>query len=278
MQPVRQCHKIIRMNTDQLAPDVAELVELAKLAARTSTEVILPYFRSSLAVERKADGSPVTIADKKAEECILELIRTRRPQDGWLGEEFGSKDGSSGYRWIIDPIDGTVAFVHGVPLFGTLLAVEKDAQVLVGLINMPALEEVVIGVRGGGTFHNGQRCRVSQTANMSEATVLTSNFNNLLKYHRQRGFSKLIQQTREARTWGDCYGYLLVATGQAEIMIDPVVAPWDVAPMLPIITEAGGRITSLDGQENLPFGHALASNGLLHDQALAAFARKENDD
>ena len=266
------------MNANHVDPELSELAELAKFAARASAEVILPYFRSSLSVERKADGSPVTIADKKAEECIRELIGTHRPGDGWLGEEFGSKDGTSGYRWIIDPIDGTIAFVHGVPLFGTLLAVEKDGQVLVGLINMPALQQMVIGIKGGGTFHNGQQCRVSQTANMSEATVLTSNFNNLLKHHRQRGFNKLVQQAREARTWGDCFGYMMIATGQAEIMIDPVVFPWDVAAMMPIITEAGGRITDLDGRQDCSFRHVLASNGLLHAEALAAFARERKAD
>ena len=170
------------MNTNHADPVLSELAELAELAAQASAEVILPHFRSSLEVERKADGSPVTIADKKAEQCILELIRKHRPQDGWLGEELGSHEGTSGYRWVIDPIDGTVAFVHGVPLFGTLLAIQKDGQTLVGLINMPALGEMVVGVRGGGTFYNGQRCRVSQTAKMSEATVLTCNFNNLLTH------------------------------------------------------------------------------------------------
>ncbi len=245
---------------------------MAELAARASAKIILPYFQSSLDVQRKADGSPVTIADKKAEECILELIRTHRPQDGWLGEEFGSADGTSGYRWIIDPLDSTISFIHGVPLFGTLLAVQKDGQTLLGLINMPALEEMIIGVRGSGTFYNGQQCRVSQTANISQATILTSSCTNLLKHDRQAGFTKLTAQAAESRTWGDCYGYLLVATGRAEIMIDPVVAPWDVAPMLPIITEAGGRITDLDGCEDFPPRHVLATNGLLHEQALAAFA------
>ena len=263
------------MNTQQFDPVVSELVELAQLAAKASAKVILPLFRSTLDVERKADGSPVTIADKKAEECIVELIRVRRPNDGWLGEEFGSEEGSSGYKWIIDPIDGTVAFVHGVPLFGTLLAVEKDGQILLGLINMPALEQTVVGIKGHGTFHNGQRCRVSQTADLSQATILTSNFNNLLTHDRQEGFNKLLRQTREGRTWGDCYGYMMVAIGRAEIIVDPVLFPWDVAPMVPIITEAGGRITSLDGQEDLPFTHAVATNGLLHYQALAAFACAE---
>ena len=263
------------MNTEQLAPEVSELVELAELAAKASAEVILPYFRSTLDVQRKADGSPVTIADKKAEESIVELLRTRRPNDGWLGEEFGSEDGSSGYKWIIDPIDGTIAFVHGVPLFGTLLAVEKDGQILLGLINMPAVQERVIGIKGHGTFHNGQRCRVSQTADLSQATILTSNFNNLLTHDRQQGFNELLRQTREGRTWGDCYGYMMVATGRAEIIVDPIVAAWDIAPMVPIITEAGGRITNLDGQKDLPFSHAIATNGLLHDAALAAFARKK---
>ena len=260
------------MNTDQVSPELSELVEFAELAARASAQVILPYFQSSLNVEKKADGSPVTIADKKAEQCILDLIRKHRPDDGWLGEEFGAEDGSSGYRWIIDPIDGTIAFIHGVPLFGTLLAVQKDGEMLLGLINMPALQEMIIGVKGSGTFHNGRPCRVSQTANMSQATILTSSCSTLLKHHRQDGFTKLTARAAQSRTWGDCYGYLLLATGRAEIMIDPVVAPWDVAPMLPIITEAGGRITDLDGGEDFPPKHVLASNGLLHNEALAAFA------
>ncbi len=260
------------MNTDKLSPELAELVKLAELAARASAQVILPHFQSSLDVQTKADGSPVTIADKDAERCILDLIRKHRPNDGWLGEEFGSADGSSGYRWIIDPIDGTVPFIHGMPLFGTLLAVQKDGQTLLGLINMPALQEMIIGVKGSGTFHNGRQCRVSKTANISQATILTTSCTTLLKHHRQRSLSRLARQAREARTWGDCYGYLLVATGRAEIMIDPVLAPWDIAPMLPIITEAGGRITDLDGCEDFPPKHVLASNGLLHEQALAAFA------
>ena len=261
------------MNTDKLSPELAELVELAKLAARASAEVILPHFRSSVDVQSKADGSPVTIADKNAEQCILDLIRERRPDDGWLGEEFGAKEGSSGYRWIIDPIDGTLGFIHGVPLFGTLIAVQKNEQTLVGLINMPALDEMVVGVSGVGTFYNGQPCRVSQTADISKATIVTSSLSTLLEYDRQQGFNSLAGQAREARTWGDCYGYLLVATGRAEIMVDPILSPWDIAPMGPIITEAGGKLTGLDGGEGFPATHALASNGLLHAQGLGAFAK-----
>jgi histidinol phosphatase-like enzyme (inositol monophosphatase family) len=261
------------MNTDKLSSELAELVELAKLAARASAGVILPHFRSGLDVQSKADGSPVTIADKNAEQCILDLIREHRPNDGWLGEEFGSEEGSSGYRWTIDPIDGTLAFVHGVPLFGTLLAVQKNEQTLVGLINMPALDEMVIGVSGAGTFYNGQPCRVSQTADISQATIVSSSFTTLLEYNRDQGFDSLVRQAKEARTWGDCYGYLLVATGRAEIMVDPILSPWDIAPMGPIITEAGGKLTGLDGGEGFPMAHALASNGLLHSQGLAAFAK-----
>lgn len=248
-------------------------MELAKLAARASAEVILPHFRSSLDVQTKADGSPVTAADKNAEQCILDLISKHRPNDGWLGEEFGAKEGSSGYRWIIDPIDGTLAFIHGVPLFGTLIAVQKNEQTLVGLINMPALDEMVIGVSGAGAFYNGQPCRVSQTANICEATIVTSSFSTLVEYNRDQGFNSLVQQAYEARTWGDCYGYLLVATGRAEIMIDPILSPWDIAPMGPIISEAGGKLTGLDGGEGFPATHALASNGLLHAQGLGAFVK-----
>ena len=260
------------MASRQFPGELAELAELAQLAAANSAKVILPYFQTSLDVQKKADGSPVTIADKKAEQCIVDLIRTHRPNDGWLGEEFGSEPGSSGYRWIIDPIDGTIAFVHGVPLFGTLLAVQKDERTLLGLINMPALKETVLGVTGQGTFHNGHPCRVSQTAQLAQATVVTTSFTTLAQYHRQESFSKLVAQTTEVRTWGDCYGYVLVATGRAEIMVDPIVAPWDIAPMEPIITEAGGRITDLTGKNPSPLKHVLATNAILHDQALAAFA------
>ena len=263
------------MASGNIDPELKELAELAKRAARAAAEVIMPHFRSSLAVENKADGSPVTVADKKAEQCILDMLGKECPQDGWLGEEFGAKDGHSGYRWIIDPIDGTVPFIHGVGMFGTLLAVEKDAQPVIGLINMPALNEMVIGIRGAGAFYNGQPCRVSQTAALSEATVLTSNINNLIAHNRHDGFTRLVRESKEARTWGDCYGYLLVATGRADIMADPVLAAWDIAPMTPIITEAGGRLTDLSGQTDLPLSHALASNGLLHDQALACFTQRD---
>ena len=160
-------------------------------------------------------------------------------------------------------------------MFGTLLAVEKDAQPVIGLINMPALNEMVIGIRGAGAFYNGQPCQVSKTASLSEATVLTSNLNLLQAHNRYDSFTVLVRKSKEARTWGDCYGYLLVATGRADIMVDSVLAPWDIAPMTPIITEAGGRITDLAGQTDLPLPHALASNGLLHAQALACLAQSD---
>lgn len=259
------------MDITQLPSELAELAELAQLAAKASAEAIMPHFRSALNVDRKSDGSPVTIADKNAEQCIVELIRKRRPKDGWVGEEFGSGESSNGYKWIIDPIDGTIAFVHGVPLFGTLIACEKDGQVLLGLINLPATEEMVIGIKGHGSYYNGQRCHVSSNADLAQATIMTSNFNNLLTHNRLDGFTRLLRRTREGRTWGDCYGYMLVATGRADIMVDPILAPWDVAPMLPIITEAGGCVTSLDGQKDLPFTSLLATNGLLHEKALACF-------
>ncbi len=260
------------MNTDTLSPELAELVTFAELAAQASAKIILPHFQSSLDVQTKADGSPVTIADKNAEQCILDLIRKRRPNDGWLGEEFGENQGTNGYRWIIDPIDGTLAFIHGVPFFGTLIALQKDGQTILGLINMPALNEIIIGITGVGTFYNGQPARVSQTADIAQATIITTSFTTLLQHNRQQGFNKLVQQAKEARTWGDCYGYLLVATGRAEIMMDPVLSPWDIAPMLPIITEAGGKLTDLDGHNDFPPKHVIATNGLLHAKALAAFA------
>lgn len=250
-----------------------EFDNLLDFVSRTATaagEITLRHFGRT-ALERKADGTEVTIADREAEAYLVEAIGETFPDDGVFAEEGGSAATRSGRRWIIDPIDGTRSYASGVPLYGVLLALEVDGVVVLGCCHLPALGETVVGAVGAGAWHNGQRCSVSEVDRMGDARVVTSG----LEYWRdwatptgQEGWGRLVRDARYVRTWGDCYGYVLVATGRAEIHADPAVgALWDFAPMIPIMTEARGRFTTLENTPVAPWRTALASNGLLHDLA-----------
>ena len=224
--------------------------ELARLAGSTA----LRYWRSALAVEEKGDGSPVTRADREAEQRARDWIQERFPTDGILGEEYGEEPGTSGRRWILDPIDGTKTFVRGVPLWGTLVAVAQGEQVLAGAMSFPALGEQIAAAPGEGCWHNGTRAQVSTIHRLSAATVLATG---------EEGLRALAGQAGLARTWGDCYGYLLVATGRAEVMVDLRMGDWDSACLLPIIEEAGGVFTDLAGRRTAFGGSAVATNAAL---------------
>lgn len=233
--------------------------------AREAGELTLQWFRSSdLAVERKVDGTPVTAADRAAEALVRRRVAERHPGDGILGEEEAEQAGTTGRRWIVDPIDGTKAFARGVPLYTTLLAVEDEWGVAAGAIVVPALGEAVWAGRGLGCFADGRPCRVSDTASLADAYLTTSGYTHwpedMLLAVRRAGMAM--------RTWGDGYGYLLVASGRMDVMVDPAVAPYDVAPMPVILAEAGGRFTTLDGREGFDLGSGVATNGVLHDAVL----------
>jgi histidinol phosphatase-like enzyme (inositol monophosphatase family) len=254
-----------------------ELDNLMDFATRTATragEITLRHF-GSVATERKGDGSEVTAADRASEELIRAELAEAFPEDGILGEEGSAVDSRSGRRWIVDPIDATRSFSSGVPLYGILIALEENGEVVLGCCHLPALGETVVATRGGGAWHNGSRTRVSEVGEMREARVVTSG----LEYWRdwatvegRAGWDRLVGGARFARTWGDCYGYLLVATGRAEIMADPASgAEWDYLPMLPILAEAGGRFSTLAGAPVRAWTTALASNGLMHDGASACW-------
>jgi histidinol-phosphatase len=237
---------------------------------REAGELTLGHFRSiELQVDHKGDGTPVTVADRGAERLIRERIAAAFPGDTVLGEEEADQVGSSGRRWIIDPIDGTKAFTHGVPLYTNLLAFDDEHGPAVGVINVPALGETVWAGRGLGCFCNGEPARVSGRTQLDGSWMMTSGLNNWPL--------ELIDAVRAAgihvRTWGDGYGYVLVATGRVEAMIDPGAALWDVAPMPVIIAEAGGRFTSTSGDPSPDAGSGLATNGVLHDQLVALIAR-----
>ncbi|MEI7593776.1 MAG: inositol monophosphatase family protein [Actinomycetes bacterium] len=244
------------------------LLDVAVAMLREAGELTLSWFRSpELEVQRKSDGTPVTAADREAERFLRDLIHKRFPHDAILGEEHDDVTGSSGRRWIIDPIDGTKAFTHGVPLYSNLLAIEDDEGPAIGVINMPALGETVYAGRGLGCFCNGIPAQVSNRDRIAGSYISTSDFTSW-----PEPMMAAVQQARaQLRTWGDGYGFALVATGRIDAMCDPVAALWDLAPMPIICAEAGGRFSDLTGKPGAGGGGGIATNGVIHDEWLERF-------
>jgi histidinol-phosphatase len=251
--------------------------------AQEAGDITLRYFRKSgLNVERKADDSPVTIADRATEELLRQRIAERFPQDSILGEEFGSVAGSSGFQWVLDPIDGTKSFIHGVPLYSTLVAVLQGEHSRLGVIHVPATDETVYAAVGKKAWYlagRGQSPRLAQVSKVDrlrDGLLLTSEIASFA--NRSPGalemYLRLQALARLARTWGDGFGYLLVATGRADVMIDPVMNLWDVAPLKPIIEEAGGRFTDWQGRATVHSGETIASNGLVAEEVMAIVRRQ----
>jgi histidinol phosphatase-like enzyme (inositol monophosphatase family) len=248
--------------------DTTELLEFAVDIARGAGEITLKYFRQDPETSKKADGSFVTIADREAEKFLRQRILERFPDDTVLGEEEGESKGNSGRRWVVDPIDGTFAFVHGVPFYGVLIGVEVDDEPTVGVVNIPALDEIVYGAKGRGAFLNGKPARVSGKTGLEESLVLCTEFSACERYGFGAAAAELQRRAKATRTWGDCYGYVLVATGRAEVMLDPVMNLWDCAALLPIIEEAGGTFTDWRGVRTISGGNSVATNGLLFDEVM----------
>jgi histidinol phosphatase-like enzyme (inositol monophosphatase family) len=247
---------------------------LAREVAQQAGELIMSYFDARVPVERKADDSPVTVADREAERFLRSRIEEAFPEDAILGEEQGTRPGRSGYRWILDPIDGTKSFIAGVPLFGTLVAVQAGEQAVVGVIELPALQTRLFAARGQGAWvQTGnsppQRARVSTQEHLADGLYLTSE----VATFRQEGLLEVHQQLEAAawyaRTWGDCYGYYLVATGRAVAMVDPALCIWDAAALQPILLESGGTFTDWSGHESIDPGRAVATNGRVLSEVLA---------
>ena len=254
--------------------ELKETLDFAVELALAAGEITLKYFRKAPATDKKADGSFVTIADREAESYLRQRIGERFPDDGLIGEEEGTTEGSSGRRWIVDPIDGTFSFVHGVPFYGVLIGLEIAGEPSLGVINMPGLNEIVYAARELGCFYNGERTRVSTTTTLEESLLLST---DIAACHKL-GFGKAIDEfqlrVKATRTWGDCYGYVLLATGRADVMLDPVMNIWDCAALLPVITEAGGTFTDWKGQTTIEGGNAIATNGLLFDEVMTIVGRK----
>jgi histidinol phosphatase-like enzyme (inositol monophosphatase family) len=257
--------------TDQ--KDLYHLLDFAVDIAREAGAITYRYYQGSFVAERKADDSFVTIADREAEAYLRSRIAEAFPDDAILGEEGGEKPGSSNRRWILDPIDGTYAFVHGVPVYGVLIGLEVDNEAVLGVVNLPALGDLVYAAQGLGCFWNGEAARVSSTSSIDQALLLSTDFGACAQYGFGPATEALQQQVQARRTWGDCYGHVLVATGRADIMLDPVMNVWDCAPLLPILEEAGGTFTDWNGTRTIHGGNAISTNGVLFDHVMEGVRR-----
>jgi len=246
-----------------------DLLNFAIDAARQAGQVTLSSFQTGVDVEWKSDASPVTIADRAAEQLLRQLIERQFPDHAVFGEEYGETDRDSTHRWIIDPIDGTQSFIRGVPLYGVLVGLEIAGDMTLGVAYFPALDELVAAATGQGCSWNGRPARVSTVSRLADAALSFTSAANLDRL-QPRAWAHLQQTTRVQRGWGDCYGHCLVATGRADIMLDPILSPWDCAALLPILREAGGTFTDWTGLPAIDGGNGISTNGLLFDQVMAS--------
>lgn len=259
----------------QKETDIQARLDFALQAARKAGELILTFYQNDdLAIDLKEDSSPVTAADRGAELLLRAEIGREFPDDGILGEEFDDKPSANGYRWILDPIDGTKSFMHGVPLFGTLIGIEFEKQLIVGVCLLPAMDEIVYASQGQGAWwqvgsEEPRRASVRSVDNLSEALFCFTEVEGWIKVDRLETFEQICRSSRITRGWGDCYGHILVATGRADVMIDPLLNPWDAAALLPILQEAGGLFVDWNGKPSIYSGNGFSIGPKLKDEVLA---------
>ena len=247
------------------------LLEFAVETAHLAGRLTLGYFQAGVRPDLKSDDTPVTVADRAAEQLIRGRIEQRYPRHAILGEEFGVQESlGATHRWLIDPIDGTKAFVRGVPLYGVLLGLEIEGVVQVGAAYFPALDDMVYAATGRGCWWNGRRARVSEVTSLDRAYVSCSDVGNFARYGRSAEWQRVVQSTYHRAGVGDAYGYCLVATGRAEIMLDPIVSVWDCGPFPPILAEAGGYFGDWQGNRTINAGEAMATSNALLPAVLAA--------
>jgi len=257
--------------------------EVAIAATREGGQTALRHFGGNLAADWKpstdpwktAHASPVTVADQETERLLRDRLATAFPEDGFLGEEFGDQPGTSGYRWIIDPIDGTRNYFRGIPIWGTLVGLEYQGRVIAGCVDLPALGEFYRALRGDGAYCNDRPIRVSAVASLADTTLLYTALSWFLHPGRQEAFNELMFATQAQRGFGDVYGFMLVARGSADVMLEYGVHAWDVAAVLPIVEEAGGTYTNYDGGQDIHKPDVLVSNGTLHADALGILRRHQ---
>ncbi len=251
-------------------PEWRTRYELAVEAARKAGQLAQGYFDRKLAVEWKHDESPVTVADREAEQLLRTTLLGAFPGDGFLGEESGEKPGSSGFRWVIDPIDGTRNFVRGIPIWATLVGLEYQGDPIAGVADVPCLKQTFRALRGDGAYRDDRPIRVSTVGTLADSILFYSSLSWFVRAGKQDIFLDLAARTQRQRGFGDFYGFVLVAQGSGELMVEHGVHAWDVAALIPILEEAGGRLTDWDGNRTIHRPDVIASNGLLHDTALRA--------
>lgn len=248
-------------------PALRELLDVAVDAAYLGGRRALSYFRTNIEIETKRDNTPVTRADKESETLIREYIAKYFPSHSIIGEEHGRTEGDADYRWIIDPIDGTKSFVCGVPLWGVMIGVEVKGEVVAGAVYIAGEDSMVSAARGMGCTWNGRVARASKITRLEEATVCCTSIQTAMK--RSDAYERVAAKAKLVRGWGDCYGHILVATGRADVMLDPMMNPWDCAPLLPILQEAGGTFTTWAGEPTIWGKDAVSTNGALQKEVLA---------
>jgi histidinol-phosphatase len=249
-------------------------LDFAVDAAWQAGRLTLAHFQTGVAVEQKADASPVTVADRGAEELLRRLIESRFPGHAIFGEEYGETERDSTYRWIIDPIDGTRSYIRGVPLYGVLIGLQIAGEVVVGVAHFPGLGEMVAAAKGEGCRWNGRPAHVSDVSRLDQALAVYTDCAGFAAYGRAEAWNRIQEATHTQRGWGDCYGHCLVATGRAELMFDPIMNAWDCAALLPIVQEAGGTFTDWGGEATIYGGEALSTNGALYDQVMGIIKTK----
>jgi histidinol-phosphatase len=248
---------------------LGELREFAAELAWLAGKLTLRYYQTGLTPDLKADESPVTLADRESERLMRELIEARYPHHSILGEEEGETRPGASHRWILDPIDGTKSFVRGVPLYAVLVGLEREGEAVVGAVNIPALGDFLTAAKGEGCQWNGRPARVSQATRLADSLLLCTDAEAMGKAGRAEAYRRLVAATKMQRGWSDAYGYVLVATGRAEVMLDPEMNAWDCAALLPVMQEAGGSFTDWDGTPTIHGGNAIATNGRVLEEVLA---------
>ena len=250
---------------------IKELLDAAIDIARIGGEHTLKYFKKDINIISKEDDSPVTIADRETEQILRKEIQKRYPDHGIIGEEFGQTNKGSSITWVLDPIDGTKSFIHGVPFYTTLIGILVDNEPVVGIIYAPALDEICAAGIGLGATYNGEPCRVSTLKDLSEATFLVTEIERFRLMGQQELFQELLDRTKLHRTWGDAYGHMMVATGRADLMYDPELNIWDAAALLPVIKESGGIFSDVKGNQTIHSGNGYSTNEYLYPELKKIF-------
>lgn len=239
---------------------IEELLAAATDIAKIGGHLTLKYFKQNVDVISKADDSPVTVADRETEQILRKEILKRYPNHGIIGEEYGRTNEESNIQWVLDPIDGTKSFIHGIPFYTTLIGILIDNEPRAGIIYAPALDELCAAAIGHGATLNGKPCKVRDTEMLEDATLLVTEIYNFKELGQQDLFEELMEKTKIHRTWGDAYGHMMVATGRADLMYDPLLNIWDAAALLPVVQEAGGVFSDIKGEQTIHSGNGFSTN------------------